>query len=72
MNSTNAQIYMCKSKDCLRGGEDWTSAIERQALLGYGDYLYRVESFSVDGAPSMVFPPLLVLGLYTYKPNMTI
>jgi hypothetical protein len=56
----NAQVYMCGDGKCT--GDDWADAIRNQKSLSFGKFSFLVEKGHEDAN--------LVLGLYTYKPNM--
>lgn len=71
---SNAQLYLCKSREACAsddGTTDMKTAVANQQALGPGTFVFQLDSFT-SNRPEGAFPKEIVLGLYTYKPNMDI
>lgn len=69
-----AQLYLCRSEaQCARrdGTTDLHEAVKNQQPLGPGTYVFQVDSFTSNYQDG-IFPNEAVLGLYLYRPNMTL
>ena len=71
---SNAQLYLCSSKDqCANedGTTDMNTAVANQRSMGPGTFVFQLGGFT-SNRPGGEFPNEIVLGLYLYKPNMGI
>jgi len=67
--SLNAQLYMSNSN--VSEGESFSQdLIDKQRTFAYGDFVWYIDTFELDGQPVASFPGNLVVGLYLYSPNM--
>lgn len=71
--TSNAQLYLCGSSDCASadGTTDMQTAVSKQLSFGPGTFVFQIDSFT-SNRPGGAFPNEIVLGVYTYKPNMDI
>merc|ERR1712048_646447 len=67
--SMNAQLYMSNAN--VTDGEIFSQdLINKQRTFTYGDFIWYIDTFELDGQKVASFPSNLVIGLYLYKPNM--
>jgi len=73
-DASNAQVYLCRSAaQCANkeGRTELAEAVDNQQPLGPGTYVFQVDNFT-STFPENAFPNEICLGIYLYKPNMTL